>query len=462
MVGLCIAVVVIIWAGYMIGKKNYATAVLLVAGIIMLAASGLLGIANLLPEKQASGSFLIDLFDVVRRSYSTTVAALGLTIMSIAGFSKLMDHIKASDVLLDIMSKPLHRIENPYILLMSSFWIVQFLSIFIPSAAGLSVLLMVSLYPLLIRKGVSPLSALAIIGTARTLTIGPASPNMIFGSGILNMEVSTYFLQYQLPMLGPMILILFAAEFFTQRYWDKKAGVSAADAHATLANIQAHDTSNLPPKIYALLPLFPLALIIALSPIVTDYFGLPKVKLNVATAMFLSAFIAIIVDMLHKRSVSKSLANLKPFFEQMGKTFGLVIAIIAASSVFAKGIINLGAISTMVEAAQNAGFGVEPLTICACLIVFFSAFLMGSGNAAFFAFAALVPDVAAKFMVPGILIMMPIDFMSCFGRTMSPVFGATMATCGMAGQSPFELAKRQAIPCLILMVVCPFLAFWLF
>lgn len=459
MLGLSVAVVVIVWAAYMIGKKTYATGVLLVAGLIMLAAASLLGLTPLLPAKDAN-SFFLDLFDVMRRTYSSTVGALGLTIMSIAGFSKLMDHIKASNVLLDVVSKPLHNISNPYILLMSSFWIVQFLSIFIPSAAGLSVLLMVTLYPVLVRKGVSRLSALAIIGTARTLTIGPASPNMIFGSNVLHMEVSTYFLEYQLPLLGPLILVLFVSEFLTQRYWDRKEGPDP-EAFAALEALQVKEDVKLPPKLYALLPLFPLALIVACSPLVTSYFGLPKIKLNVATAMFLSAVLAVAVEMLRVRSAGKALGALKPFFEQMGKTFGLVIAIIAASGVFAKGIINLGAVSTLVTAAQNAGFSVEPLTICACLIVFASAFLMGSGNAAFFAFAALVPDVAAKFLVPGILIMLPIDFMSCFGRTMSPVFGATMATCGMAGVSPFALAKRQAIPCLLLMVICPFLVFWI-
>ena len=351
-------------------------------------------------------------------------------------------------------------IHNPYIVLMASFWIVQFLSVFIPSAAGLSVLLMITLYPLLVRKGVSRLSALAIIGTARTLTIGPASPNMIFGSNILQMEVSTYFLEYQLPLLGPLILVLFLSEYVTQRYWDRKEGPDPG-AIAALESMQLPKDVSLPPKFYALLPLFPLALIVACSPLVTSYFGLPKIKLNVATAMFLSAILAIVVEMIRLRSAGVALGSLKPFFEQMGKTFGLVIAIIAASAVFAKGIISLGAVSTMVAAAQNAGFSVEPLTICACLIVFASAFLMGSGNAAFFAFAALVPDVAAKFAIPGILIMLPIDFMSCFGRTMSPVFGASMATCGMAGVSPFALAKRQAVPCLLLMVICPFLVFWI-
>lgn len=458
MLGLSVAVIIIVWAAYMIGKKTYATAALLVAGIAMLAAADLLGIARLLPDK-GSNFVLLDLFDVVQKTYSTTVASLGLTIMSIAGFSKLMDHVKASDVLLQVVSAPLHTIQNPYTLLMASFWIVQFLSVFIPSAAGLSVLLMVTLYPILVRRGVSRLSALAIIGTARTLTIGPASPNMIFGSNILKMEVSTYFLEYQLPLLAPLLLILFVSQFLTQRYWDKKEGPDL-EALADLGKLATRD-EVLPPKFYALLPLFPLVFIVLCSPLVTEYFGLPKIKLNVTTAMFLSAMLTIVVEIVRTRSVKAPLGTLKPFFEQMGKTFGVVIAIIAASGVFAKGIISLGAVSTMVSAAQNAGFGVEPLTICACLIVFFSALLMGSGNAAFFAFAALVPDVAAKFLVPGILIMLPIDFMSCFGRTMSPVFGASIATCGMAGVSTFALAKRQIIPCVLLMITCPFLVFWI-
>lgn len=458
MVGLLIAGIVVIAAGYLIGKKCYAPAVFFFAGGIMLAVAHLLGMKPLLDPKLSMNIFVFDLFDVIRRAFSGRMPNLGLVIMSIAGFSKLMDHIKASDALFAVVSAPLRRIENPYILLMASFWVIQFLSIFIPSAAGLSVLLMVTIYPILVRKGVSRLSALAIIGTARTLTIGPASPNMIFGSNLLKMDVGTYFIEYQLPLLGPLLLILFVSEFFTQRFWDKKEGPDLEGINA-LEGLKEYDGSTMPPRFYALLPLLPLVLIVVCSPIVTSYFSLPKIKLDVATAMFMSIFISVSIEMVRKLSVGPVLASMKPLFEQMGKTFGLVIVLIIAAEVFAKGIMNLGAISTMVDAAKSAGFGIKVLTVCACLIVFGSAFLMGSGNAAFFAFAALVPDVAATFAIPGIFIMMPIDFMSAFGRTMSPVFGATVATSGMAGTSPFTLAKRQAIPCLLLMIFCPILTF---
>ncbi|MCF0254247.1 MAG: C4-dicarboxylate transporter, partial [Duodenibacillus sp.] len=42
---------------------------------------------------------------------------------------------------------------------------------------------------------------------------------------------------------------------------------------------------------------------------------------------------------------------------------------------------------------------------------------------------------------------------SALGRTMSPVTGAIVAVCGIAGVSPFQVVKRNMVPLLIQVVV---------
>lgn len=54
--------------------------------------------------------------------------------------------------------------------------------IFVPSHAGLALLLMVTLYPILIRSGVSPMSALGVIGCAQFVDVGPGSGNAILAA----------------------------------------------------------------------------------------------------------------------------------------------------------------------------------------------------------------------------------------------------------------------------------------
>ena len=49
--------------------------------------------------------------------------------------------------------------------------------------------------------------------------------------------------------------------------------------------------------------------------------------------------------------------------------------------------------------------------------------------------------------------------MTGFGRTLSPVTGAIVAVAGIAGVSPFQIVKRNAIPlvlCILLNYVLTF------
>lgn len=161
-----IAAVVVVWVIYMIIKKFYPQGVLLTAGMILLLAACLLGNTAILEGKQSSGSAFLDIFNTISVLLSSRVAGLGLTIMSIAGFAKYMEYIGASRSLFALVASPVKYIKSPYILLVFSFFISQFLVLFIPSHAGLGLLLMVMLYPILIRSGVSKLSALGVIGCA--------------------------------------------------------------------------------------------------------------------------------------------------------------------------------------------------------------------------------------------------------------------------------------------------------
>ncbi len=460
MLGVCFAGIVTVGVAYFIGKKGYAPAVLLFAGVILMVLGVLFGLGKFLPPKDSTGIIFFDLFDAIRRMFSTRLATLGLTIMAIAGFSRYMDHVKASDALFSVVSAPLRYIRNPYALLMASFLVTQFLSMFIPSAAGFSLLLMVTIYPILIRCNISRLSALAIIGSGRCLTLGPASPNAIFGSNILKTDPATYFLQYQLPIAVPLLALLFVVHFLTQRYWDKKEGPDT-EALEMLAQMNLKKEESPPPRLYALLPILPLAVIITCSPMVTKALGLPRIKLDVGTAMFLSTIIAMLVELIRSRNIMAVLASMRMVFDQMGKQFTIVVALIVAGEIFARGLVTVGAIETLIRGAQSAGLGAKTMTMAACIIIFVSAILMGSGNAPFFSFAALIPDFAATMGVAGIAMMIPLDFMSAFGRTVSPVFGSTVAIAGMAGVSPFQVAKRMIVPMAAMFVACPILVFML-
>jgi DcuC family C4-dicarboxylate transporter len=71
---------------------------------------------------------------------------------------------------------------------------------------------------------------------------------------------------------------------------------------------------------------------------------------------------------------------------------------------------------------------------------------MGSGNAAFFSFAALTPKIAASLNIDVLTLLVPMQIMTSFGRVVSPITAAIVAIAGVAEVSPFQVVKRTALP----------------
>ena len=188
---------------------------------------------------------------------SSTLAGLGLTLMCIAGFSAYMDHVGASWALFKVFEKPLKAVKSPLALLIVAYFIVQFLVLFIPSHAGLGLLLMVTMYPILVRTGVSKLSALSVIAICQYIDHGPGSGNVIMASKVANIDPAIYFVNYQLPTTIPIIIAVAFALYFSNKFFDKKEGFKfdAAQVEEELASNDKKEV-KMPPMIYAILPGF--------------------------------------------------------------------------------------------------------------------------------------------------------------------------------------------------------------
>ena len=86
------------------------------------------------------------------KAFAKTNAGVGLMIMSIGGFVAYIKHIGASSALVNLALKPLSLFKKkPQLLAVMVIPIGQLLFICIPSAAGLGLLLMASVFPILIK-----------------------------------------------------------------------------------------------------------------------------------------------------------------------------------------------------------------------------------------------------------------------------------------------------------------------
>lgn len=449
MLGLSIGIVVTVIVGYLIIRKEKAQAVLFAGGLILMSCAILMG-HSILDAKKTTGFIWFDMFQYIENLFSLRAAGMGLMIMAVGGFARYMDHIGASKILVNFTIKPLQALKSPYLVLAMTYLVGQVLNIFIPSASGLGVLMMVTVYPILISLGVSKLSATAVIGTVACLDLGPASGNAVLAARTADLDVALYFTQYQIPVAIPTALTIAVLHFFMQRWFDKR------DGHQVVASEieKSVETEVLPPKIYAVLPVIPLILILVFSKIC-----IPGINMTVVNAMLISTFTAMAFEFFRSRDLSKVLKSIQVFFDGMGKQFAVVVTLVVAGETFAYGLMKIGAIDAIIEAAQYSGFGEMGMILVMTGIVVVASIVMGSGNAPFFAFAALAPGVAAKLGISSVLMLMPMQLASGIARSVSPITACIVAVCGVSNVSPVQVVRRTAVPMaggLIVMVVACF------
>ena len=440
-----ITLFIIFFVGYFIVKKFYPQGVLFVAGFLLLCTAILLKDTPILNEKASIGSNFLDIFQYLKDTFSKTTAGLGLTIMVVGGFAKYMDHIGASKALVKITTKPMKKLNSPYLVLAFTYILGQILNIFIPSASGLGVLLMVTVYPILVSLGASPLSATAVIGTTACLDLGPASGNSVLAAKTANLDAALYFVKYQLPVAIFVIIAIAITHYFVQKIGDKN--LTYDDSGVKTKNSIDEEDSNVP-NFYAIFPIIPLVVILAFSSLFKS-----SIKMNVEVAMLLSITVSMVIEGIRKKTFKNTISELKIIFNSMGSQFAAVITLIVAGQFFAYGLTKVGVINSIIDWTKNAGLGVQPMILVMTAVISASSVIMGSGNAPFFAFAALAPTVAASVNIDPVVIAMPMQLASGIARSVSPITAVIVAVCGISGVSPFLVVRRTFLPMLVGLII---------
>lgn len=422
--------------------KNYsASTTLAVAGMVLLSAAALLGISDILPVDKTTGFAPFDLFELMNGVFSMRMASLGLTIMACGGFASYMSHIGASESLVRLAVKPISGFKSPYLVLAIVFLVCVVLQMFVTSATGLGLLLMVTMYPVLRNIGLSPASAAAVCASPAAFEIGVTQVNANFAASQSGMDITEYFLGYQAWVTIPMALSTAALHFFWQRRCDLKAGYIAAEHVGAGAEVESKEEKPKAPALYALLPLIPFVLLLVFSKMMVT-----SIKMNLVAAMLISVFAGMACELIRKRNVKEAFEGFDKFLNGMGAVFGPVVGLIIGAEVFAMGLKQIGAIDSLLGSAQGLGIGAGIMAVFMSVLIAISAIMMGSGNASFLSFATLAPEVAKSFGVPAVSLLLPMNFAASMGRTMSPISAVVIACAGIAKISPFELVKRTAVP----------------
>ncbi|MBS4992815.1 MAG: anaerobic C4-dicarboxylate transporter DcuC [Haemophilus parainfluenzae] len=433
---LIIGLIAIVLVAYYIVKGYSATGVLMFGGLVLLFISVLMG-HSILPEGvKSTGSTYFDILEYVKYLLGNRGGGLGLMIMVLCGFSVYMTHLGANDVVVKLVSKPLKNIRSPYILMVFAYFLACLMSFAVSSATGLGVLLMATLFPVMVNVGISRGAAAAICASPISIILSPTSGDVVLSAEISKIPLGEFAFGTALPVSIFAILGIAVAHFFWQRYLDKKEGVQ-------VERLNADEIKTTAPNYYAILPLLPIIGVL----IFDGKWGLPN--LHIVTVMVLCFIITATVDFLRSFNAKQTFDNLVVAYRGMADAFAGVVMLLVAAGVFAQSLSTIGFITNLIDSAQTFGGSAFFMMLVLAVITILATMATGSGNAAFYAFAELIPKLATQMGVNPAFLTIPMLQASNLGRGLSPVSGVVVAVSGMGKISPFEIVKRMSVPMLV-------------
>jgi DcuC family C4-dicarboxylate transporter len=371
---------------------------------------------------------------------SMTVAGLISVILPVMGFAAVMELTSCDRHLVKMLTDPLIRVRP--ILVPGAMLVTYLINTALSSAAGCAAAVGVVLIPAMMAAGIHPaMAAGAVLAGTWGSVWSPGSPHPAVIAKTANVSVMDVILAHKWASLlgaGLVAVLLFAeAKLFRQdRDWTpEKAGADLSHAaggkHPQLERVNV---------LMAVIPMLPLVLLLLTVPqfgITTRW--LPK-GLTVLDAMVIGTVVGMLVTLTGPTTVTKH------FFDGMGRAYSGVIGIIIAAGVFIGGLEAAGAIKGLIEMLKTAQSAAPLIGAFGPMLL---AILSGSGDAATLAFNTAVTPHAAQFGMSVVNLGNLAWIGGALGRSMSPVSAACIIAAGFAGMSPFELAKRNAVPMIV-------------
>lgn len=410
---MVIAGIVIVVATFIAIIKQFETRlVLLLSGLLMCFIGGQLGAGTTAFVKELTNPGLVP------------------TICTVLGFSYVMEYTKCTEHMVYFISAGLKKMTK--IIIPGAVIITFLINIALPTAAGCAAAVGALLIPALIRSGVHP----AMAGSAIFLgTWGSAlSPGLMFNPQVAQLageDVMTVIASFSMQAI---IGIVVAAILLNIVAIVKKehTGYVLKDANEEGKEFKVN-------YLYAIIPIIPLVLLVLGSKQVAV---IPEI--SVPVSMLIGTAIGIIAV---RPNVTDAV---KKFFRGTGDGMCDVVGLMAAVACFTAGMQYIGLTSALIDGMKNSQ---QIAQIGAAFGPFLLAVISGSGNAAALAFNGAVTPHAGDFGYGIMQLGSMAQLGAGIGRSMSPVAGAGIIIAGLAGINPMEMAKRNAVPCIIATVV---------
>ena len=395
----------------------------------------------------STGVVLLDPLKAIGIKFKEILTGAGFIILILGGYTAYMNKIRANDATVYLLTKPIKYIKSAYLLIPVVFLIGNLLSIVVPSASNLAIILLATLYPIMKKAGLSTLSAAGVIATTATVMPTPlGSDNVAVVEALQAVErfkdlnVGEYVFNYHAKVSIPTIIFMAFVHLFWQKYCDRKSS-ALSDSNVKSEEIKELDFSLVTKIIYALLPLLPIFLLVA------NYLFTDNKNISIEIVVFFSFAVAIICELVRTRNIKQTLEITQDFFKGMGGAISIV-ALLVAGTTFVIGLQSIGIINALQNAMtgiQGNGFGfVLPLILV--LLTALIVILSGSGTALFFAMVSLFVPLAAAANIDVLAVSIPMGLAGNLLRAVSPVSAVVMIVAGSVSKTPLEVVKRTSVP----------------
>lgn len=408
---ITIGTIMVLITIYFLIKRYDARFVLLASGIIMACFAGTPMASLNAFAKNMTNSGLIQ------------------AVCSVMGFAMVMRYTECDKHLINFMASGLSKVRP--ILIPGVVLATYAVNVALPSAAGTAAAAGAIFVPLLMSAGVHPAMAGAAVkcGTYGSMLNPGLAHNpfvaKIAGVGVMDV-IAFHFKANIASLITAAILITLIA------YYKKEHKGYEAEGLEVVKSFKVN-------LLYALMPIFPIVILILGATKVV-----PALKMDVPEAMIIGSLASLLVT--RKNPIKLSNA----FFDGMGKAYGEILGIIIAAGVFVSGLTAMGLVKAFTTAMLSNPAIVK---ICAAVGPFILGLVVGSGDAATFAFNEAITPRAADFGMSVVQMGSMATLGGTLGRTMSPIAGATIIIAGIAGVNPMEIAKRNCLPMVGAMII---------
>lgn len=345
------------------------------------------------------------------------------------GFALVMRFTGCDKHLINFLAKGLTKV---HFLIIPGVVLATFaVNMALPSAAGTAAAAGAIFIPIMMGAGIHPAMAAAAVkcGTYGSM-LNPGLAHNPFVAKIAGVGVMDVIAFHYKANLASLVIAAITITVIAYMTHENK------DHFAEGLELEENFKVN---YLYALMPIIPIAILLLGATKIVPIF-----KMGVAQAMIIGCILALAVTRTNPAELTKS------FFDGMGKAYADIIGIIISAGVFVAGMNAMGLVKAFTNAMLNNPAIVK---IAASVGPFLLGLIVGSGDAATFAFNEAITPHAADFGMTPVQMGSMATLGGTLGRTMSPIAGATIIVAGIAGVNPMEIAKRNALPMVLAMIV---------